>query len=153
MKNTIYKMLRTLFLERPAGRWTMARWGEKLATNGESINHRLDKYSDSQRNRQVLSHIIGIELWGQSRIRVGLGEPFKEEEYDHYRPSRNRSWEQLKTEFHTTRKKTVALAEALDDNQVDQFITVKHNQYGMLTLGAWLCYLDMHANLESKKIK
>lgn len=52
-----------------------------------------------------------------------------------------------------TRKRTVALAEALDDNQVDQFTLVKHNQYGPLTLGAWLRYLDMHANLETKRIK
>ncbi len=147
------KILRMLFLERPAQKWTMSAWGEKLAAHGESISQRLDKYPDSQRNRQVLSHIIGIEQWGQGRLRVGLGEPFKEDEYDSYRPSRNRSWEQLKAEFRTTRKKTVALAEALDDRQVDQFMKVKHNQYGMLTLGAWLRYLDMHANLESKRMK
>ncbi|MAT97426.1 MAG: hypothetical protein CL608_09815 [Anaerolineaceae bacterium] len=147
------KILRMLILERPGRKWTMARWGEKLAANGESISHRLDKYPDSQRNRQVLSHVIGIEQWGQSRLRVGLGEPFKEEEYDNYRPSRNRSWEQLKAEFRMTRKRTVALAEALDDNQVDQFLKVKHNRYGMLTLGAWLRYLDMHANFETKRIK
>jgi hypothetical protein len=131
----------------------MAAWGEKLAAHGESISHRLDKYSDSQQNRQVLSHVIGIEQWGQSRLRVGLGEPFKEEEYDSYRPSRNRSWEQLKAEFRMTRKRTVALAEALDDKQADQFMKVKHNRYGMLTLGAWLRYLDLHANMETKKIK
>jgi hypothetical protein len=131
----------------------MAAWGEKLTVSGESISHRLDKYPDSQRNRQVLSHIIGIEQWGQSRLRVGLDEPFKAEEYDNYRPPRNRSWEQLKAEFRIARKKTVALAEALDNNQVDQFLTVQHNQYGLLTLGGWLRYLDMHANLEVKRIK
>ena len=147
------KILRTLLLERPGRRWTMAAWGEKLAKNGESISHRLDKYSDSQRNRQVLSHVIGIEQWGQSRLRVGLGEPFKDEEYNSYRPSRNRSWEKLKAEFRLARKRTVALAEALDDNQVDQFMVVKHNRYGSITLGAWLRYLDMHANLEIKRIK
>ena len=147
------KMMRALILERPGGKWTMAAWGEKLAASGESISHRLEKYPDSERNRQVLSHIIGIEQWGQSRLRVGLGEPFKEEEYDNYRPSRSRSWEQLKAEFRLARKRTVALAEALDDNQVDQFMKVKHNRYGMITLGAWLLYLDMHANLESKRMK
>ncbi len=147
------KMMRALILERPGGKWTMAAWGEKLAASGESISHRLEKYPDSERNRQVLSHIIGIEQWGQSRLRVGLGEPFKEEEYDNYRPSRSRSWEQLKAEFRLARKRTVALAEALDDNQVDQFMKVKHNRYGMITLGAWLRYLDMHANLESKRMK
>lgn len=149
----IQKILKHLLLERPGRKWTMAAWGEKLAANGESLSHRLDKYSDSERNRQVLSHVIGIEQWGQSRLRVGLGEPFKEEEYGSYRPSRSRSWEQLKAEFRMTRKRTVALAEALDDNQVDQLTLVKHNQYGPLTLGAWLRYLDMHANLETKQIK
>ena len=144
---------KNLLLERPGRKWTMSAWGEKLAASGESINHRLEKYSDSQRNRQVLSHIIGIEQWGQSRLRVGLGEPFSEEEYDKYRPSRSRSWEQLKAEFRLTRKKSVSLAEALDDHQVDQSMTVKHNQYGEMTLGAWLRYLDMHAKFEAKRIK
>lgn len=146
-------ILRYFFLERPGRKWTMSAWGEKLAASGEKIERRLEKLSDSDRNRQVLSHIVGIELWGQSRLRVGLGEPLKEDEYDNYRPSRSRSWEQLKAEFRMTRKKSVALAEALDDNQVDQFMQVKHNQYGMISLGAWLRYLDIHANFESKRIK
>lgn len=149
----IQKILRYLILERPGGRWTMSAWGEKLQANGESISQRLEKYPDSEQNRRVLSHVIGIELWGQSRLRVGLGEPFKDEEYNNYRPSRSRSWEQLKAEFGMTRKRTVALAQALDDNQVNQFMRVIHNRYGEITLGAWLRYLDMHANLETKKIK
>ncbi len=149
----IQKFLRAILLERPGQKWTMARWGEKLAASGEALGQQLDKSPDSERNRQVLSHIIGIEQWGQSRLRVGLGEPFQEVEYNSYRPPRSRSWEQLKAEFRMTRKKTVALAQALDDNQVDQFMKVRHNQYGMLTLGAWLRYLDVHANWETKKIK
>lgn len=146
-------ILRYFLLERPGQKWTMSAWGEKLAATGEQIEHRLEKSGDSERNRQVLSHIVGIELWGQSRLRVGLGEPLKEDEYDNYRPSRSRTWEQLKAEFRMTRKKSVALAEALDDNQIDQLMQVKHNQYGLITLGAWLRYLDMHATLESKRIK
>jgi hypothetical protein len=149
----IKKWMTFFFLERPGKKWTMSAWGEKLAASGKKIGQKLDKSPDSQINRQVLSHIIGIEQWGQSRLRVGLGEPFKEEEYDNYRPSKNRSWEQLKTEFHIARRKTVALAEELDNRQVNQFTTVKHNQYGNITLGAWLRYLDIHANLESKRLK
>ena len=147
------KIITHFLLERPAQKRTMSAWGEKLTANGESISQKLDNLPDSQRNRQVLSHIVGIEQWGQSRLRVGLGDPFIEEEYDKYRPSQNRSWEQLKTEFRITRKKTVALAEELDNKQMDQFFRVNHNQYGDITLGAWLRYLDMHANLESKRLK
>lgn len=149
----IKKWMTFFLLERPGRKWTMSAWGEKLTASGEKIGQKLAKSPDSQSNRQVLSHIIGIEQWGQSRLRVGLGEPFKEEEYDNYRPSKNRSWEQLKTEFRTTRRKTVALAEELDNRQVNQFTTIAHNQYGNITIGAWLRYLEMHANLESKRIK
>jgi hypothetical protein len=149
----IKKLITNIMLERPGQKWTMSAWGEKLTANGNNINQRLDKSPDSQSNREMLSHIIGIEKWGQSRLRVGLGEPFKEEEYDRYRPSRNRSWEQLKTEFRITRRKTVALAEELDNKQVDQLIQVKHNQFGDISLGAWLRYLDSQANSESKRIK
>lgn len=149
----IQQLVTNILLERPGKKLTMSAWGEKLTASGEDLGKKLDNSGDSQRNRQVLSHIIGIEQWGQSRLRVAFGEPFKEEEYDTYRPSRNRSWEQLKTEFRITRRKTVALAEELDNKQVNQFTKVKHNQYGEITLGAWLRYLHMHANLEAKRIK
>ncbi|MCA9901826.1 MAG: hypothetical protein H6654_15460 [Ardenticatenaceae bacterium] len=149
----IQKFIVQLFLERPAKKLTMSAWGEKLSASGKVLSQRLDKLPDSEQNRRVLTHIIGIEQWGQSRLRVGLGEPFKEEEYDNYRPSRSRSWEQLKTDFRISRRKTVALAEELDNNQVNQFTAVNHNQYGNITLGAWLRYLDMHANLEGKRLK
>ena len=149
----IAKFFTFFMLERPAKKWTMSAWGEKLTASGEEISQKLDKVPDSDPNRKVLSHIIGIEQWGQSRLRVGLGEPFKQEEYDAYRPSKTRSWEQLKTEFRIARRKTVALAEELDKNQVDQFERVKHNQYGQISLGAWLRYLELHARLESKRIK
>ncbi|MCA9918406.1 MAG: hypothetical protein KC445_10670 [Anaerolineales bacterium] len=147
------KLVASLFLERPGQKWTMSAWGEKLSANGDKIIQKLDKLSDKEQNRRVLSHIIGIELWGQSRMRVALGEPFKDEEYDSYRPSKNRSWEQLKTEFRMTRRKTVALAEELDNQQIAQSTKVKHNQYGELTLGAWLRYLDIHATMEGKGLK
>ncbi|WP_420642231.1 hypothetical protein [Candidatus Leptofilum sp.] len=153
MHVVLIKLFTSFLLERPAKKRTMSAWGEKLTASGNSISQKLDKSPDSQRNRQVLSHIIGIEQWGQSRLRVGLGEPFKQEEYNSYRPSKNRSWEQLKTEFRITRRKTVALAEELDNKQVNQSTTVKHNQYGNISLGAWLRYLHLHANLESKRIK
>lgn len=149
----LQKLFTAFLLERPGKKWTMSAWGEKLTASGQTISKKLEKIPDNPRNRQVLNHIIGIEQWGQSRLRVGLGEPFKEEEYDHYRPSKNRSWEQLKTEFLITRRKTVALAEELDNQQVDQYTKVKHNQYGEITLGAWLRYLDMHAALEGKRLK
>lgn len=149
----IQKLITQFLLERPGQKWTMSAWGEKLTVSGEDLGKKLDKSADSQRNRQVLNHIIGIEKWGQSRLRVGLGEPLKDEEYDTYRPSKSQSWEQLKTEFRITRRKTVALAEELDNKQVNQLATVKHNQYGELSLGAWLRYLHMHANLEAKRIK
>lgn len=149
----LQKLMTSLFLERPGKKWTMSAWGEKLSASGETLSQKLDKLSNSEQNRRVLSHIIGIEQWGQSRLRVGLGEPFKQDEYDNYRPSKNRSWEQLKTEFRIARRKTVALAEELDNSQINQSAKVAHNQYGDLTLGAWLRYLDVHANLESKRLK
>ncbi|GJM41929.1 MAG: hypothetical protein DHS20C20_22110 [Ardenticatenaceae bacterium] len=146
------RLFTSLMLEQPARKLTMSAWGEKLAASGKAISLKLEKCRESQQNRQHLSHIIGVEQWGQSRLRVGLGEPFKEDSLDAYLPSQNRSWEQLKIEFRIARRKTVALAEELDNKQVDQFLQVKHNQYGDITLGAWLRYLDFYGKRESKKI-
>ncbi len=94
----------------------------------------------------------GLERWGQSRLRVALGEPLLMDEYDVYRPPRAAGWAELQDAFHSTRQQTVALAGQLDQ-AVTNGVKVPHNQFGLLTVRSWLRYLDIHANMEAKKLR
>lgn len=141
-----------LFLEWPARRRTMAQMGQTLARAGEALSQRFDKLKDSEQNRRVLNHIIGIERWGQSRLRVALGEALVRDEYNGYRPARETDWPSLKQQFKETRAVTIALAQDLDQAGVASH-KVWHNMYGEITVKGWLRYLNVHANLECKKMR
>lgn len=152
--NPLKRLARYLLVERPAAKKTLAAWGDKLQADGDALIEKLSDYGDSDDNRRVLSHIVGIERWGQSRLKVALGEPFKKEEYDDYRPPKNRTWDQLKAEFKAARRQTIALARRMDRGEVEDYsIKILHNSYGELTLAGWLRYLNIHANLEAKRLK
>lgn len=141
-----------LFLEWPSRRKTLAQMAHTLAQSGNALSQQFDKLRDQERNRRVLSHIIGIERWGQSRLRVALGEAFVRDEYNGYRPARETDWVTLKQQFGETRAITVSLAHDLAKAGVTSR-KVLHNLYGELTPRGWLRYLNIHANMESKKMR
>jgi hypothetical protein len=141
-----------LILERPARRLTLTEYAVRLQRTGEKIERHLDAVSETVRNRIVLRHLVGIERWGQRRLRVALAEPLVLDEYDDYRPDKNMAWEDMKELFVSTRNETVALARKLE-TVVMPDMTIPHNTYGNLTLRGWLRYLDLHARWESRKIK
>lgn len=123
----------------------------QLEAGGTKVMARANAMTDSEFNRRVLNHIIGIERWGQRRLKVALGEPFVQDEYNGYRPARETSWEALKTQFVETRAETVALARTLAAQAGTT--RVRHNDYGDLSVGGWLNYLRTHAEFESRKMK
>jgi hypothetical protein len=55
--------------------------------------------------------------------------------------------------FRQTRAATVALVDQLAAAKLSDDARSLHNDYGPLSVRGWLSYLDMHANLESKKIR
>lgn len=145
-------VLSFLFLEWPVRRKTAHQMAETLARSGAALQHRFVKMADSTRNRQVLNHIIGIERWGQNRMRVALGEALVRDEYNGYRPARETDWATLQQQFTETRTQTVALAHDLDKAGVTTR-KILHNRYGEISVMGWLRYLNIHANMESQKMK
>lgn len=119
----------------------------KLEHSKTVIMDRAQKAGDSEQNRRVLSHIIGIERWGQSRLRVFLGEPLVMDEYNGYRPSRETSWPTLLQGFADTRAETIRLAQQLATQQ-PVVATVPHNQFGETSVKGWLQCLLFHASRE-----
>ena len=142
-----------LLFERPVRKLTIYELVDQLDQSGKQIAEHVYAFPDTPTNRHRLCHIIGIERWGQRRLRVALGEPFLSEEYDHYCPSSERSWDELKDEWGTTREATITLARDLTQANLAPDLKVSHNQYGPLSIKGWLRYLDVHASSERKQIK
>jgi hypothetical protein len=139
------------FLEQPFRNLTAEQMAERLELDGRTLERTFAAAKDSPDNRKLLSHISGIERWGQSRLQVALGAPLAMEEYDGYRPPSEASWTELQDAFHSTRQQTVALARQLGP-ALEAGVHVPHNQFGPLTVRSWLRYLDIHANMEAKKL-
>ncbi|MFZ2357822.1 MAG: hypothetical protein WA040_00620 [Anaerolineae bacterium] len=102
------------FLERPFRNLSAAQIAQRLELDGRTLERTFAAAKDNEHNRKLLNHIIGIERWGQSRLRVALGEPLAMDEYDGYRPPRKASWSELQNAFRSARQQSVALADQLD---------------------------------------
>lgn len=140
------------FLERPLRRLNAHQIAERLELSGRTLERTFAAAKDTPHNRALLSHITGIERWGQSRLRTVLGAPLVMDEYDSYRPPQQASWPELQEAFHSTRQETVALAGQMDA-ALAAGAKAPHNQFGPLSVRSWLRYLDVHATMEAKKLK
>ncbi|MGL4650942.1 MAG: DinB family protein, partial [Caldilineaceae bacterium] len=98
-------------------------------------------------------HVIGIERWAQSRLRVLLGEPLRQDECDGYMPEASLGVAQLREVMRSTRSETVALARSLAAADVSLEATVPHNDFGPLTARGWLAYVNDHGTREAMRIR
>ncbi len=142
-----------LLIKRPAAKLSLSDLASKLEESGTVLERRYGAALDSEKNRQTLRHITGMERWGQRRLETFLGKEVVTDEYDDYQPSANASWRDLKLAFANTRRGTVALARQLATADIAADRTVAHNQHGEFTARDWLYFLRLHANLESRRIK
>ncbi len=152
LRDTIMKTFGGMFLELLAKNKPCMQTADHMEADARTLLAHYAATGDGEYNRRVLSHVIGIERWGQSRLKVLLGAPFKQEEYDGYRPTREMTWDALQAQFTETRAETVRLAREVG-SKADNEQKVLHNMYGPLTARAWLNLLNTHANMESRKIK
>ncbi|RLT40265.1 MAG: hypothetical protein DWI57_08780 [Chloroflexi bacterium] len=153
LKRKITEFVAGLFLERPTQDKSYAELAQQLEEAGQSIEARLSERKYTEFNHRVLTHIIGIECWGQSRLRVFLGDPFVQDEYNGYRPARDVPWDELVGQFASTRSETISLARGLNSASVAPDKTVLHNQLGSLSARAWLRYLQTHASREIMQVR
>ncbi len=137
--------------ELPANFLGLDRLIRQLEKSGQGLTGRVAHVKGYPRNQEVIAHIIGIERWGQRRLSVALGEPLLAEEYEAYRPS-HKEWAQLQAALAKVRQETVSLCKSLRMAGVDPRLRVRHNQFGELSLLAWLFYLILHAQIESLRI-
>ena len=142
-----------LLLDKPVINTSLTKLVEVLEKTGQELHEHLASCSTSTASRNQLCHIIGIERWGQRRLRVAFGEPYLPEDYDHYKPSIDQPWELLIEEWDNTRRTTIELVNEIAKNNIPDELTIPHNQFGKLHIKGWLRYLDLHASGEGKRIK
>lgn len=123
----------------------------ELEAGGNRLSQRIMDRLPSEKNYKLLKHVIGIERWGQSRLKAILGDTLVIDEYDRYRPARGLSWNQLQDAFEETRAQTIQLAREITDRGLDE-TTALHNEFGELSAVHWLVYLRNHADIELWKM-
>jgi hypothetical protein len=136
--------------ERHARGRDLARLAEELEMSGRTMDAKLAVASDTPDHREAIAHWVGIERWGQRRLRVALGEPFVADGHRPYRPDRDGGVQALRRTFAETRAETLALVRLLHEAGVDPSTTVRHNDLGELSVGGWLAYLLQHPEQESR---
>lgn len=149
----IFGTLFSIYLERKGRGKSVQEWMQALQSSGLTLSEGYTKVSDSEENRKILSHVIGIERWATRCMAVALGEPLLEGEYDEFRPARETGWSELQSQFVETREATVSTIEKIIDADVDTSTKINHNHMGNLTITGWLSYLDTHGPFESKRMK
>jgi hypothetical protein len=150
--SVIGTLLRVI-LERSSRTLTYEQALEKLHHSGESTANRIRSGADTPRNRKQAAHIIGIERWGQHRLKVAQGEALVIDEYDNYRPAETLPMAEMGQAFHSARQGTIALVGELQREGIPLGKKVFHNQAQDLTLRSWLNYLNGHASRESTRIR
>ena len=128
----------------------IAQLAAELEASGDTMNARLTGVADTPGNRDAIAHWVGIERWGQRRLRVALGEALLDDGHHPYRPDETDGVEALRRAFTETRAETLALARELRAAGVDPSTTVRHNDLGELTVTGWLAYLLQHPEQESR---
>lgn len=153
IQQRIFNFIAQFFFERPARKRSMDEHIAQLEESGQEIATEIADTTDTPKNRQQLTHLIGIERWGQRRLQILLGEPPIDDEYDGYQPPADIDWSALRQAFTETRGETVAIAKDLRQREVPVTSTVLHNGFGPLTVRGWLQYLNSHAKLEARRIR
>ncbi|MBZ9750486.1 DinB family protein [Deinococcus sp. HMF7604] len=141
-------------LERPVSRSSYSDLGQSLERAGTFLTGRAERAADTPANREVLGHILGIERWGQGRLRAALGAKADlDGSYHSHRPPQDTPLRELQQLVTTTRAATVDLTRRLHRTPPDDALTIPHNQFGPMTPKAWLRYLIQHADLESRRLR
>jgi hypothetical protein len=142
-----------VILERSNRNLTYEKAIDNLRKSGESTANRIGNSPDTPKNRKQVAHIIGIERWGQQRLRVAQGEPLVIDECDGYEPAETLSMAELRQAFESARKETIALIEEMQRNTIPLDRKVFHNDAKEMTLRSWFGYLGVHADRESMRIR
>lgn len=126
---------------------------ERMQQSGEKLVSKMRAAPTNGMTLERARHIIGIERWGQARLKAFLGGPVLHDEYDGYRPDDLNTLPQLADAMANTRAETLRLIEVLKAAGASAGGKVAHNELGEIDARSWLVYLDDHATREGMVIR
>ena len=153
MANIIGQAFAWLFFERKTVGKNYTDYRQLFGESSSFIQELIDRAEDNWKSRWELLHIIGMERWMQSRMKVALGAPYIQEEYDGYRPPEDMAWSDLKQTFIAVREASCDLCTEFDAKSVDARQKINHNQAGPMSVKAWMEYLLRHGDNHAKRMQ
>lgn len=152
IKSTLLHVVTALVFERPVRGLDADSMRNRLIQSGDAMVSAIRTAGDITANQDTATHIIGIERWGQARLRDALNGSYTSEEYDGYRPA-SAPITQLADLMQTTRAETVAVLAQLVSAGIPLTTTIPHNTFGDMTVAGWLQYIQGHGAIESRKLR
>ena len=153
MPSAIVTFIAGLMVERPARNAGAERLAADLEASLDVLRARFAAAADPAKAALTLRHILGIERWGQQRLRVALGDaPFVRDGHQPYLPATDLDLAGLLRLLVQTRTETVALARRIAASSRGD-TRVEHNALGPLSAAGWLRYLRVHGDLEARRVK
>jgi hypothetical protein len=151
MASPVVRFFVNVFVERPAARRGSARLADELEQSADALLSTLGNSKSPERAAKQARHILGIERWGQQRLRVALGErSYERDSHQPYLPDAALNRDGVVALLREARAETVKLARRLASEGKGR-VAVEHNSIGPLTADGWLRYLKVHADLEAKR--
>lgn len=151
LRDGALKAVGPFFLEAVAGFYSFEGLNRAMQRSKETVSDRILYSPNKAEYLEAARHIIGIEGWGQRRLKVALGEPLQMDSYHRYRPSEARSTTELSLQFSKLRMNTCGLIPLLEGAKYEE--KIPHNLMGPLSVKAWLYYLHLHAWTESFRLR
>jgi hypothetical protein len=123
-----------------------------LTSSGDTIVTNMRYVADTSANRDIIRHIIGIEVWAQQRLNSLIRGDAYSAEYDQLEPVQTLTLTELTDCMASTRAQSIAVINQLQHAGVALTQTVPHNQFGGSSVVAWTRYMVSHAMIEHKKL-
>ncbi len=151
---TLLQAVAKLMFERPIRGMSNDQLITMLDQSRMPFAQHIQKHADTQANRVLLAHIIGIECWAQARLRqLTTGQNILIDESDSYTPSTDTPYAMLVAHAGATRIESSACLQELLRAGVPLTRTIVHNQFSELSVAAWIQYIVKHSMLEARKMR
>lgn len=153
IKQSIFQVVGNFYFDRPSKKQSYDEWIVLLHESGKAVEEAASKAEDTEKNRDQMAHIIGIERWAKARLNAFAKGERMSDEYDSYRPDSSFSLQRLRKEWQNARKESISAIRRLEAKDVNNRLTQHHDDFGDLSVGGWAHYMAKHAKMEAKRLK
>lgn len=152
VRQHLFHLAGQYIFDRPGSTMTSAHHHEQLTRSGSAVVQAIAQARPTPTHQRLARHIIGIERWALVRLGGFRGVTPPHDEYNGYQPASHVTLPELADLFGAVRAEVAAVVLTLPS--LDTAIPpVMHNDLGPLHVGGWLRYIDIHARIESKKLR